>query len=214
MGGKDKAFVELLGRPLLAHSLEALHLCPQVKTIVLVLGDHNLEQGREMISKGRWPKVSQICRGGPRRQDSVREGLERLPDCEWVIVHDGARPCLGEELIQRGLLAALETGAAVAAVPVKDTIKLSDGNDFVTSTPPRDKFWYVQTPQIFRRELLMEAHLKIQDTVTDDASMLEMLGYRVKLFLGSYDNVKVTTPEDLLVAKALLLANRNKVTQT
>ena len=210
MRGTDKTFADLLGLPLVAYSLEALHLSPQVDTIVLVLGQHNVKLGEELIGKGQWPKVSQICPGGPRRQDSVKEGLQHLLDSEWVLVHDGARPCLEEDLIRRGMLAAQDTGAAVAAVPARDTVKVGDEHGFVVATPPREELWYVQTPQIFRRELLLEAHQKVQDTVTDDATMVEMMGYRVKLFLGSYENIKVTTPEDLLVAESLLQARRKK----
>jgi 2-C-methyl-D-erythritol 4-phosphate cytidylyltransferase len=142
----------------------------------------------------------------------VRLGLERLPQCDWVIVHDGARPLLDGETITSGLEAARSTGAAVAAVPVKDTIKMADAHGVVTRTVERDRLWAVQTPQVFRRQLLADAHRSITRDVTDDASMAELIGVSVKVFMGSYDNLKVTTPDDLVVARSIL-SDRRRVAQ-
>ena len=160
--------------------------------------------------------MSGICAGGERRQDSVRRGLERLGDCELVVVHDGARPFIGAEMLDRGISVAQDCGTAIAAVPVKDTIKQSDDRGLVTQTIPRDGLWTVQTPQIFDASLLREAHQRVHDMVTDDASMVEAIGHPVKLFFGSYYNIKVTTPEDLTIARAIIgenIANTGRVSQ-
>lgn len=204
MKGLDKLFAPLGGKPLLAHAVEAVHACRAVGEVVLVLSAHNLELGRRLAEEMGWSKVRALCLGGPRRQDSVRLGLEHLGDVEWVVVHDGARPLATPEMVCQGLEEARETGAACAAVPVKDTIKVVSRDMTVAETPSRDRLWAVQTPQVFRRSLLEEAHRRIDDEVTDDATMVERLGVRVKLFPGSYSNIKVTTPEDLLLAEALL----------
>ena len=208
MGGVDKIFAPLLGRPLIAHTIEALETCSLVSGIVLVLSPGMEERGRALAAERGWRKLvpEGICTGGPRRQDSVRLGLECLGgnSYPWVAVHDGARPCAGHDLVERGLDAARETGAAVAAVPAKDTIKLVSPTGFVDSTLPRDSLWLVQTPQVFSYALLHQAHRDCRETVTDDASTLEGLGHRVKVFMGSHTNIKVTTPEDLALAEIFL----------
>ena len=204
MAGVDKTFVSLMGEPLISYSLKALHDSPQVDDIVLVLSRNNIERGRELVETTGWQKVKDVCLGGQRRQDSVRHGLERLPDSNWIIVQDGARPFIDADMISRGLAEARHTGAAVAAVPVKDTIKAADGQLMVTETIPRDKLWAVQSPQVFRRDLLAEAHQRVTEEVTDDASMVERMGGKVRLFMGSYGNIKVTTLEDLSIAEVVL----------
>lgn len=206
MGGLDKITALLRGKPLLFYSLRVFEECPGVGQVVLVVSPKNMEWARSWIAEGSWRKVRAICPGGLRRQDSVREGLRHLSPCRWVVIHDAARPCLEPELISKGLEAARETGCAVAAVQVKDTIKEVGADLSVVATLPRDQLWAVQTPQVFQWEMIQEAHQRVQEDVTDDAAMVERLGYRVKVFLGSYTNLKVTTPEDLLLADAFLRA--------
>ena len=210
MMGVDKVFTPLLGLPLVAYALDQLEAFPMVAEIVLVLGPDSLEQGLDLLRARGYQKVSNLCVGGDRRQDSVRCGLECLDHCQWVIVHDGARPCLDQGMLRRGLAAVEESGAAVAGVPVKDTIKLVDGRGLVAETPDRDTVWAAQTPQIFRYDLLLDAHQRCLEPVTDDAAMVESLGHPVKMFLGSYENVKVTTPEDLVIAEAFLRVQAQK----
>jgi 2-C-methyl-D-erythritol 4-phosphate cytidylyltransferase len=204
MAGLDKLFTPLLGKPLLFYPLRVLQSSPLVHAVVLVLSDDRLAQGHALLDQYGWGKVRAVCVGGDRRQDSVRIGLERLPLVEWVVVHDGARPCLSEDLVRQGLEAARETGAAIPVVVPKDTVKEVDDQGMVTRTLPRERLGLAQTPQVFRRELLMAAHRAVTATVTDDAAMVEMLGHRVRAFPGSYANIKVTTPEDLALAEALL----------
>ncbi|MBM3947998.1 MAG: 2-C-methyl-D-erythritol 4-phosphate cytidylyltransferase [SAR202 cluster bacterium] len=204
MSGVDKVFVQVAGKPLLAHSVHILEGTPEVNSIVLVLTSENMDRGRELAAAQGWRKVSAICAGGARRQDSVRHGLLAAAGAEWVVIHDGARPCVDVALVQRGLDAAKETGAAIAAVQVKDTIKVVNRKMDVTETPSRDRLWAVQTPQVFQAALLQRAHETVKEDVTDDASMVERIGSKVKVFQGSYENIKVTTPEDLAVVELLL----------
>jgi 2-C-methyl-D-erythritol 4-phosphate cytidylyltransferase len=204
MGGVDKIFAPVLGVPLITHTLDVLEAFPPVGEIVLVLDEGSLEQGGRLVQERAYRKVSRICPGGPRRQNSVRCGLESLNPCDWVIIHDGARPCLDRRMLWRGLKAARKSGASAAGVPVKDTIKVVSPRRLVMDTPPRARLWAAQTPQIFRYRLLWDAHARCTETVTDDAALVERLGCPVRMFRGSYENLKVTTPEDLAVAEAFL----------
>ncbi len=203
MGGVDKVFALLGEKPVLGRVVAVFQECDSIDQIVVVLNEQNLEKGKQLVAEQGWSKVTDVCPGGRRRQDSVVAGLSRLSHCDWVVIHDGARPLLTEDLIREGLAAARETGAAVAAVPVTDTIKVAEGDGIVRQTPPRQNLWAVQTPQVFRIDIITEAYQKATGEVTDDASLVEQLGYSVKLYLGSYQNIKVTTPDDLALAEVL-----------
>ena len=202
MGGVDKMFALLGGKPVLTRVVDVFQGCSLIDQVVVVLSEQNLEPGKQLVAQAGWSKVTDVCPGGQRRQDSVVAGLELLKDCQWVVVHDGARPLVTVDLIEAGLKAAEETGAAVAAVPVTDTIKVAGDDGFVLETPPRPSLWTVQTPQVFRSDVITEAYRQ-EDKVTDDASLVERLGYRVKLYMGSYDNIKITTPDALALAEIL-----------
>ena len=202
----DKVFLPLLGRPLLAHTVSAFEACRAVAEIVLVLGEHNIEKGRELADRESWSKLTHICLGGERRQDSVKAGLDQLTGCEWVMVHDGARPCLTAEIVEAGLARARETGGAVPVVPLSDTVKRLDTHGSIVETPPRSELWAVQTPQVFRADLLRRAYELSLDGATDDASLVERMGHAVGTFAGSPENIKVTTQVDLLLAEAILSA--------
>jgi 2-C-methyl-D-erythritol 4-phosphate cytidylyltransferase len=207
MGGVDKTFAPILGRPLVAHTLDRFESSPLIDQIILVLAEDSLEQGRQLVEERDYRKVAHVCAGGTRRQDSVRNGLELLSPCDWVMVHDGARPCLDKATLQRGLDAAADCGSAVAGVPVKDTIKLVSPDQMVKDTPDRSRLWAAQTPQIFRYDLLLEAHRACTQDVTDDAAVVESLGHPIKMFLGADENIKVTTAADLVIAEAFLKAS-------
>jgi 2-C-methyl-D-erythritol 4-phosphate cytidylyltransferase len=204
MDGVDKVFAQLGGRPALSYVLDAFEKCEPVSQIIVVVSEDNLAKCRQLIAKGKHAKPIEVCAGGKRRQDSVAAGLARLDKCDWVVIHDGARPLVTKELIERGLEAARETGAAAAAVPVTDTIKIADDDLTVLETPLRQNLWAVQTPQVFRVDLISKAYQKAAGEVTDDASLVEALGYKVKLYTGSYDNIKITNSNDLLIAEVLL----------
>jgi len=203
MGDTDKLFATLGGKPLLARVIDTCNTHPLISQIVLVVGENNMERCRQMVAEAGWTKVKHICIGGERRQDSVAAGLKQLKRCEWVLIHDGARPLLTAKLIEDGLEAARETGAAIAAVPVKDTIKVAGDDRIVQQTPPRRNLWMIQTPQVFSFDIITEAYRKAGEHVTDDSSLVETLNYKVKLYPGSYDNIKVTTPDDLALAEIL-----------
>ena len=203
MGGVDKAFAPLGGRPLLARVIAAFQRCNAIDQIVVVVSERNLEQCRQLVAGEGCHKVTEVCAGGERRQDSVAAGLSQLKDCDWVVIHDGARPLVTIELIERGLEEAQETGAAAAAVPVTDTIKVAGDDRIVRQTPPRQNLWAVQTPQVSRCDIITEAYQKANSEATDDAALVEQVGYRVRLYMGAYDTIKVTTPDDLILAEAL-----------
>ncbi|UCE97437.1 MAG: 2-C-methyl-D-erythritol 4-phosphate cytidylyltransferase [Dehalococcoidia bacterium] len=204
MGKVDKIFTPVGGKPLLLWVIEAFQNCTLIDQIIVVLGKENIKRGHELPTEGRLSKVSDICPGGDERQQSVANGLNLLDDCYWVVIHDGARPIITEVLIKEGLEAAEESGAAVAAVPVIDTIKLADDDGFVMGTPPRNSLWAVQTPQVFRFDIISQAHSKAKGLATDDAALVERLGYKIKLYKGSYANIKVTNPSDLAIVEILL----------
>jgi 2-C-methyl-D-erythritol 4-phosphate cytidylyltransferase len=210
MGGVDKLFASLGGRPLLYHTLAAFEDCAPITHIMLVLSEDSAEPALDLLRSTRLSKVDATCLGGVRRQDSVRAAVQAVRACDWLVVHDAARPLVTPELIEAGILAAQETGAASAAVPVTDTLKEAASDGTILWTVSRERLWAVQTPQVFRYHLLLAAHEQGGTEATDDAGLVERLGVRVRLFAGSRQNLKVTTPEDLGIAEALLQLRRGR----
>lgn len=205
MRGVDKLFAPLAGRPLLYHTLSVFQTCAAVDTVVLVVSADNLAAAEALVGEGGFAKVTSVCLGGQRRRDSVLAGLDALPTCDWVVVHDGARPLVTPALIEAGLAAARPTGAAVCALPAADTVKEADSTGRVLGTLDRSRLWLVQTPQVFRYDIMRRAHDAAPDEeATDDAALVERLGIEVRLYEGSRRNIKVTTSEDLAMAEALL----------
>lgn len=202
MTGVNKLFASLSGNPVLAWSVDTCQRHALVRQVVLVLNDKDLALGERLTKEKDWSKVG-LCRGGSQRQDSVKEGLRQLKNCNWVMIHDGARPFLTVNLIEDGLKVASEFGAAVAALPVKDTIKLIDSRNLIKETPNRERLWAAQTPQIFSFDIITKAYENLTTEVTDDSAAVERLGYKVKLYKGDYENIKVTTPEDLALARII-----------
>ncbi len=203
--GRDKLWAPLGGQPVLAHPLTALG-APPVERLALVVAPARLHDAHALVAALPIPAV--VVPGGPRRQDSVRNGLEALGPCEWIAVHDAARPFATRDLLLRTWAVAQAVGAAVPAVPVNDTIKrVREG--LVVETLPRAELWAVQTPQVFRGALLWEAHRAVGEDVTDDAALVERCGARVGVAQGAYDNIKITTPDDLELA-GWLLARRTE----
>ena len=204
-------FLLLNGRPLITYALEAFENSP-VDQIILVAGPDEIRYCQEEIAeKYGFSKVTKVIAGGRERYHSVYEGLKAAEGAEYVLIHDGARPLLDQEMISRSLEGAKEYGACVVGMPVKDTIKTSGADGFVESTPDRSALWQVQTPQAFYYPWILGAYKKLfsreeyQQGVTDDGMVLEsMTAHKVKLIEGSYFNIKVTTPEDMAVAEALL----------
>lgn len=201
-----KPFLPLAGKPIVVHTVEALAQSDFVEHIVLVVGEADVERAERICAEYGLDKVRRIVPGGAERQHSVRAGLLALSS-EWALVHDGVRPFVTPDIIERCLDAARRTGGAVAAVPVKDTIKRADEDGLVAETPDRSRLWAVQTPQLFRRtELLaaLDAALAAGFVGTDDASVAERAGMPVALAMGDYRNIKLTTPEDLALAQLWL----------
>lgn len=191
----------MAGLPLLAHTVAAFEASSAVERVVLVLREDALERGRALGAERGWTKLAGVTAGGARRQDSVLAGV-KLAGVDWVLIHDAARPLLTPDVIERGLEAAQTTGAAIAALPVRDTIKRVEG-ERIAATVDRTRLWAAQTPQIFRSELI-ELALQNDREVTDDAAAVEALGVPVRVFLGSERNFKVTTTSDLALAEAIL----------
>lgn len=208
---ESKQFLELRGKPVLIHTLELFQSMAEIAEIVLVTGASDVERCREWCRSYRLSKVTAVLEGGSERQHSVRLGLAGLQS-EWALVHDGVRPLVTADAVRVCLKRAEETGAAVLAVPVKDTIKQVDLNGVITATPDRKSLWAIQTPQAFRRVRLLEAHeqaLRDGFLGTDDAMAVERLGDLVSVAEGEYTNIKITTPEDLPYAE-FLLAQRER----
>jgi len=202
--GQSKVFIEVAGWPLIAYTLLAFQECPDISEIVLVVREDDLARAEDLRELA--PKITAIVQGGTERTESVRRGLKHVRG-ELVAVHDGVRPLVTSELISRTVRAAAEHGAAVAAVPATDTIKEAGDDNFVLRTPDRSRLWLIQTPQTFRTDLLRwayDAAARDRVTATDDAALVERIGEPVKLVMGSYDNIKVTRPEDVAFLEAKL----------
>jgi 2-C-methyl-D-erythritol 4-phosphate cytidylyltransferase len=202
MAGINKLFAPLGGKPLLAWSVDTCQTYDLIQQIVLVLNHEDLVRGQKLKGERDWSKAA-LCPGGTRRQDSVKEGLKQIGECDFVMIHDGARPFLTPDLIEDGLNIVRETGAAIAAVPVKDTIKLAVDDGLIGETFQRDRLWAAQTPQIFSFNVITKAYENLVVEVTDDGTAVERLGYKVQLYMGDYENIKVTTTEDLELARII-----------
>ncbi len=202
----DKTLADLGGEPLIARTVAVFEECAAIEAVVLVAGAGNLDSFAGLRDAQGWRKTAPPVLGGARRQDSVHIGLDALPpECEWVVVHDGARPFVNARMIEDGLQAAAATGAAIAVVPAYDTVKRVAPDGSVVETLDRSELALVQTPQVFRRDLLKRAHAEVPDDVTDDAAMAERIGIEVRTFEGARSNLKVTEAQDLAVARALLV---------
>ena len=206
----QKQFLEIQGHPVLYYSLKCFQESPLIHDIIIVTGEDMISYcKREIVERYQLTKVSAVIAGGKERYDSVYKGLLACEECKYVFIHDGARPFITEEILEWGLFGVQETGACVVGMPSKDTVKVADEADFVSETPDRKRVWTVQTPQIFSYDLIKKAHESIRKkdmtAITDDAMVVEQeSGVHVRLVEGSYQNIKITTPEDLDVAEVFL----------
>ncbi|SKA01488.1 2-C-methyl-D-erythritol 4-phosphate cytidylyltransferase [Selenihalanaerobacter shriftii] len=208
----NKQYLSLADKPIVAHTIEKFQEFEQIKDIIVIAREDEIAYCQhEVIDKYKFDKVSQVIKGGQTRQESVYNGLQAVDSAEYVLIHDGARPLLTKELLECTIRELKDYGAVGVAVPVKDTIKMIDNEKFVDKTPDRSKLWAIQTPQAFSYNLILEAYeeAKNEGFVGTDSSMLvERLGKKVKLIHGSYENLKVTTPEDLMIAETIIKGRR------
>ncbi|MDR4505645.1 MAG: 2-C-methyl-D-erythritol 4-phosphate cytidylyltransferase [Candidatus Scalindua sp.] len=207
---KRKPYLVLGGKPIIFHTLDKFFQLPAIKEIILVVNKDDISSVTEKWSnKLKNYNVSKIIPGGKRRQDSVYEGLLQMnADTEIVLVHDGVRPIVSRNTIEIVIEKAYEIGAAIVATPMKSTVKKTDPELNIIETIPRHNLWMAQTPQGFRRNIILNAYDKIRNTdieFTDDAEVVERSGHTVKIVSGSDDNIKITTREDLRLAESLLL---------
>lgn len=216
MGTKiQKQYLEVQGKPILFYSLEVFQKSPLIDEIILVVGEGQEAYCREHITdKYHMDKVRHYVQGGKERYHSVWNALKEARTDGYVFVHDGARPFVNEEIIRRVYTQVKKDKACVVAMPVKDTIKQADSNEYVAGTPDRSTLWMVQTPQVFDMKLLQGAYSMLMResyiNVTDDAMVVEsMLGHPVKFVRGSYENIKITTPEDLEIAEVFAARCKN-----
>ena len=210
-----KQYMPLIDKPVLYYSLKAFQ-DSSVSSIILVTGKEDVEFcQKEIVEKYNITKVSAIVTGGKERYHSVYEGLKQLKDHDYVLIHDGARPCVNVDIIERSIQSAIEEEACVVGMPVKDTIKISNENGYAVETPDRSTLWMIQTPQSFSYSLIYGAYTELMEqmqkgsqdvpSITDDAMVVEYIyGKKVKLVPGSYTNIKITTPEDIRVAEEFL----------
>jgi 2-C-methyl-D-erythritol 4-phosphate cytidylyltransferase len=204
----NKQYVTLQGKPVLALTIQQFENCDFIDEIIVVANEAELEYCRRNVTERyAFTKVKAVVSGGTTRQQSVYNGLCRVsPECGIVLIHDGARPFIDAKDIKACIVAAQNYGAAVSAVPARDTIKRADSSGFISETVDRNGLWHIQTPQAFRRELIMKAHAKAAEDGfdgTDDAVLAERAGHKVRLVMGSYNNIKITAKEDLIMAEAL-----------
>ncbi|MCH1626108.1 2-C-methyl-D-erythritol 4-phosphate cytidylyltransferase [Fredinandcohnia quinoae] len=205
--GKNKQFIKLQSKPVIVHTLKIFEEDPHCNGIILVINKDEQIEFEDLVKSYKIQKVISIVQGGSERQHSVYNGLKKVTDSEIVLVHDGARPFVKTTLIHELVQTAMETGAAVLAVPVKDTIKRASANLIVNETVERSGLWAIQTPQAFHVSILQHAHeLALRDDYlgTDDASLVERIPKQVAIVEGEYTNIKLTTPDDLLFAEAIL----------
>lgn len=205
--GKNKQFIELEGKPVILHTLTVFEEDPNCEEIKLVINEREKDIFKELLSLNPIKKIKEIVPGGEERQDSVYNGLNAIRSAEIVLVHDGARPFISHTVIRNLVEKASAEGAAIVGVPVKDTIKRVSKEGIVEETVERSSLWSIQTPQAFRYPILKEAHEKAKAENymgTDEASLVERIHVPVHIVEGEYENFKLTTPDDLILAKAFL----------
>lgn len=207
---RAKQFIDLCGKPILAVTLSHFQRCNLVDRIVVAVSQDDVDYClREIVDRYKLSKVFKVIVGGKRRQDSVRKGIEAVTNCcRWVLIHDGVRPLVTNGLIERVIKAGNDFRAVITGLPVKETVKEADSKGRVLRSIDRGHLWLIQTPQIFRWEDIHLAHQKAikhdWEEATDDAFLIEKMGIPVKIIRGEEDNIKVTTPQDLDIARFLI----------
>ena len=204
---KSKQFIEIKGKPVLVYTLEKFIYNKSIDEVILVLPEDEVDYCKKEVLQRYSLKVDRIVIGGKERQDSVFNALEAMEKADIVLIHDGARPFINEKIIEEGIKYANIHGAAAPGVTPKDTIKVKNEDNISVDTPDRNTLVAVQTPQCFKYDEIYQCHRKIKEEnaiVTDDTSVVEMDGHKVYLYEGDYINIKITTPEDLILAERLI----------
>lgn len=204
-----KQYIELKGRTILSYTVETFEKSDYIDEIILVTSSEAIDYVNEnIVQKYNFKKVKAVVEGGKERQDSVYNGLKNVSnDCDVVLIHDGVRPFVGDSYIAKLESIAMELGACVLGAPVKDTIKVCNSEGYITDTPERSTLWLAQTPQCFKYDIIMKAYEKAYNegyTGTDDSMLVEKTGVKVKMVEGDYNNIKITTPEDLYIGEVIL----------
>ena len=204
---KSKQFIEIKGKPVLVYTLEKFIYNKSIDEVILVLPEDEVDYCKKEVLQKYSLKVDRIVIGGKERQDSVFNALEAMEKANIVLIHDGARPFINEKIIEEGIKYANIYGAAAPGVTPKDTIKIKNEDNISVDTPDRNMLVAVQTPQCFKYDEIYQCHRKIKEEnaiVTDDTSVVERYGHKVYLYEGDYTNIKITTPEDLILAERLI----------
>lgn len=204
---KSKQFIEIKGKPVLVYTLEKFIYNKSIDEVILVLPEDEVDYCKKEVLQRYSLKVDRIVIGGKERQDSVFNALEAMEKADMVLIHDGARPFINEKIIEEGIKYANIYGAAAPGVTPKDTIKIKNEDNISVDTPDRNTLVAVQTPQCFKYDEIYQCHRKIKEEnaiVTDDTSVVERYGHKVYLYEGDYTNIKITTPEDLILAERLI----------
>ena len=215
MGGIDKQMLLLGDVPVVARSIVAYQDCPRITDIVVVCPGPDIAAFYDLVRNFAWDKIRQVVAGGRERQDSVRAGIDAAPaETAYFAIHDGARPLVTPKVIDTCLDAAMTHGAAAVGIPIKDTVKIRDDSGFIDTTLDRSRLWGMQTPQIFEANLYRRAMAQAQAqgrSYTDDCQLVEQAGHPVFLAMGSYENIKITTPEDIALAYGILARREGRI---
>lgn len=207
MGGVNKQFLEIDGTPVIAHSISGFQKSDIIDEIIVVTRESDIAEVTKLVQKYDFYKVSNIISGGETRQLSVYKGVISTSDiANLVVIHDGARPLVSDRVISETINSAVEFGAAATGVKVKDTVKVVDDNDSIIDTPDRTYMRFIQTPQVFDKKLYLKAVENVPNSkdFTDDCMLIEAYGGTVKFVDGDYENIKITTPEDIAIAESYL----------
>lgn len=208
----NKQFLTLLGKPVLYHTIKTFSDNENIDNIIVLCAESDMEYCKKnIVEKYDLKKVKALVKGGKERQDSVYNGLKAIESCDIVLIHDGARPFVTEEIINNGIKNAKKYGACACGVKSKDTIKIKDKEGFAKETLNREDTFIVQTPQCFKYDMILNCHEELKKTkfeVTDDAMIVEKFNKKVYLYEGSYLNIKLTTPEDMIIGENIL---KNKI---
>lgn len=204
----NKQFIKINNKEILAYTINAFHDLEEISDIIIVIEKNSYYLLNELRENNDWYKITKVVEGGENRQESVWNGLEKINDeTEIVVIHDGARPFITADIIKKSIDTACDMGACGVGVPVKDTLKICDENNNIVSTPNRESFWQIQTPQTFRKDTIINAHRKAIENnyvATDDTALIEYIGGNVKIIMGDYNNIKITTSEDLFLCDTIL----------